>query len=147
MFNNNKKKIAEYNKEYLKICDSIKLEDIQSKELIVIYDDIIPDLFIKIDILDNKYVNEVYYDIYSSRINKIRVVYPNGVNETYSANEIILVAKEVNDELYTCSWEDMYILTKYNDYEIKINILDMINEGLSIYIEDYWLKPVDMSKK
>ena len=61
-----KNKLKEYNKVYRELCDTITEDDIYYKEIILEYDDGVPDMFIKVPIEGNEYIKEVLLDFASS---------------------------------------------------------------------------------
>ena len=123
-------------------------EDIEGKELIVIYDDILPDLFIWIPMNDDvkdkydiyipkKVVNDIpyiHYDVYAENIKKVRLEFPNGDIEYFDA-----YWKEDNrdDEFYCCTWEVPMVNIEYNGVELELSLLDLIDKGVKVYIEKY----------
>ena len=123
-------------------------EDIEGKELIVIYDDILPDLFVWIPMSDDikdkydihipkKVVNDIpyiHYDVYAENIKKVRLEFPNGDIEYFDA-----YWKEDNrdDEFYCCTWEVPMVNMEYNGVELELSLLDLIDKGVKVYIEKY----------
>ena len=145
----NKKVLIETNKIINSI--SLKIEkyiskDIEGKELIVMYDDILPDLFIRIpmntDIKDRYDIHipkkvdipYIHYDVYAENIKKVRLEFPNGDIEYFNT-----YWKEDNrdDEFYCCTWEIPMINIEYNGVELELSLLDLIDKGVKVYIEKY----------
>ena len=62
------KKLKEYIKEYQRVCSTITESDVYNKEIILEYNDGVPDMFIEIPIEGNEFVNSIMYDIYSKRL-------------------------------------------------------------------------------
>ena len=76
------RKKKEYIKEYQRVCDTITESDVYNKQIILEYNDGVPDMFIKISIEENKFVDSIMYDIYSKRLYKVELHFPNGIKET-----------------------------------------------------------------
>ena len=147
----NKKVLIETNKIINSI--SLKIEeyvskDIEGKELIVMYDDILPDLFIWIpmntDVMDRydihipkKVVNNipyVTYDVYAENIKRVRLEFPINRVEYYN---VYWEKDSRDDEFYCCTWEVPMIDIDYNGVKLELSLLDLINKGVKVYIEKY----------
>lgn len=138
---NEEKRMKEYIREYIKVCDTICYEDIYMKEIIIQYDELIPDMFINIPV-DNKNVNEVLYDIYNRRLHEVLLKFPNGLEEKCKVNGKI--EKRIVDELNDVTWEEP--LVKLKHYKIDISLFDLIAQDVKVYILDYDLKGIDIDE-
>lgn len=138
---NEEKRMKEYIREYIKICDTIHYEDIYMKEIIIQYDELIPDMFISIPV-DNKEVNEVLYDIYNRRLHEVLLKFPNGLEEKCKINGKI--EKRIVDELNDVTWEEP--LVKLKHYKIDVSLFDLIAQNVKVYILDYDLKGIDIDE-
>ena len=65
-----KRKQREYIREYQRICNTITESDIYNKQIILEYNDGVPDMFIEIPIEGNEFVSSIMYDIYNKRLNR-----------------------------------------------------------------------------
>lgn len=138
---NEEKRMKEYIREYIKVCDTICYEDIYMKEIIIQYDELIPDMFISITV-DNKDVNEVLYDIYNRRLHEVLLKFPNGLKEKCKVNGKI--EKRIVDELNEITWEEP--LVKLKHYKIDVSLFDLIAQNVKVYILDYDLKGIDIDE-
>lgn len=138
---NEEKRMKEYIREYIKVCDTICYEDIYMKEIIIQYDELIPDMFINITV-DNKEVNEVLYDIYNRKLHEVLLKFPNGLQEKCKVNGKI--EKRIVDELNEITWEEP--LVKLKHYKIDISLFDLIAQNVKVYILDYDLKGIDIDE-
>lgn len=138
---NEEKRMKEYIREYIKVCDTICYKDIYMKEIIIQYDELIPDMFINIPI-DNKEVNEVLYDIYNRRLHEVLLKFPNGLEEKCKVNGKI--EKRIVDELNEITWEEPLIKLKH--YKIDVSLFDLIAQNVKVYILDYDLKGIDIDE-
>lgn len=138
---NEEKRMKEYIREYIKVCDTICYEDIYMKEIIIQYDELIPDMFINIPV-DNKNVNEVLYDIYNRRLHEVLLKFPNGLEEKCKVNGKI--EKRIVDELNEITWEEP--LVKLKHYNIDVSLFDLIAQNVKVYILDYDLKGIDIDE-
>lgn len=138
---NEEKRMKEYIREYVKVCDTICYEDIYMKEIIIQYDELIPDMFISISV-DNKDVVEVLYDIYNRRLHEVLLKFPNGLEEKCKINGKI--EKRIVDELNDITWEEP--LVKLKHYKIDVSLFDLIAQNVKVYILDYDLKGIDIDE-
>lgn len=138
---NEEKRMKEYIGEYIKVCDTICYEDIYMKEIIIQYDELIPDMFISITV-DNKKINEVLYDIYNRRLHEVLLKFPNGLEEKCKVNGKI--EKRIVDELNDVTWEEP--LVKLKHYKIDVSLFDLIAQDVKVYILDYDLKGIDIDE-
>ena len=138
---NEEKRMKEYIREYIKVCDTIRYEDIHMKEIIIQYDELIPDMFISISV-DNKEVNEVLYDIYNRRLHEVLLKFPNGLEEKCKVDGKI--EKRIVDELNEITWEEP--LVKLKHYKIDISLFDLIAQDVKVYILDYDLEGIDIDE-
>lgn len=138
---NEEKRMKEYIREYVKVCDTICYEDIYMKEIIIQYDELIPDMFISISV-DNKDVVEVLYDIYNRRLHEVLLKFPNGLEEKCKINGKI--EKRIVDELNDVTWEEP--LVKLKHYNIDVSLFDLIAQNVKVYILDYDLKGIDIDE-
>lgn len=145
----NKKVMIETNKIINIISQSIDKyvrEDIVGKEMIVIYDDILPDLFINMPMNDDvksRYdisipkkidIEYVLYDVYAENIKRVKVEFPNGDVEYF---DTYYREGSRDDEFYCCVWEIPMITMEYNGVPLELSILDLIDKGAKIFIEKY----------
>lgn len=138
---NEEKRMKEYIREYIKVCDTICYEDIYMKEIIIQYDELIPDMFISISV-DNKEINKVLYDIYNRRLHEVLLKFPNGLEEKCKVNGKI--EKRIVDELNEITWEEPLVKLKY--YKIDVSLFDLIAQDVKVYILDYDLKGIDIDE-
>ena len=124
----------EYEMLYVQFCNSVDFDDVKGKELFVLYDEILPDLYVCIDV-NGRFVRSINYDIYAQRLKSVMIKYPNGVSEVYGIKKI--VEKERYDELYSLSWEEPIIELEINGLGIEVSIVDLLEQGIKIYINDY----------
>lgn len=138
---NEEKRMKEYIREYIKVCDTIHYEDIYMKEIIIQYDELIPDMFISIPV-DNKIVDKVLYDIYNRRLHEVLLKFPNGLEEKCKVDGKI--EKRIVDELNEITWEEP--LVKLKHYKIDISLFDLIAQDVKVYILDYDLEGIDIDE-
>ncbi len=138
---NEEKRMKEYIREYIKVCDTIHYEDIYMKEIIIQYDELIPDMFISIPV-DNKIVDKVLYDIYNRRLHEVLLKFPNGLEEKCKIDGKI--EKRIVDELNEITWEEP--LVKLKHYKIDISLFDLIAQDVKVYILDYDLEGIDIDE-
>ena len=138
---NEEKRMKEYIREYIKVCDTIHYEDIYMKEIIIQYDELIPDMFISIPV-DNKIVDKVLYDIYNRRLHEILLKFPNGLEEKCKVDGKI--EKRIVDELNEITWEEP--LVKLKHYKIDISLFDLMAQDVKVYILDYDLEGIDIDE-
>lgn len=139
------RKKREYLKEYLNICETITDDLLFNKEIVIEYDEDLPDIYAIIPIENNEFVDEVKYDLYIKRLHKIMLKFPNGKVETCNING----GKEV--EIDNCFYKSTYIepLVELNHYGniIPISLFDLIINGVKIYVVDYDLKAIDIENE
>ena len=137
-----KNKLKEYNKVYRELCDTITEDDIYYKEIILEYDDGVPDMFIKVPIEGNEYIKEVLYDIYSKRLYKVELHFPNGKEETF--NIVGELDRYEHDEVFDIDleWQEPLVGIEY--YGIQVSLFDLIHQGVKAYIVDYDLHSIDI---
>lgn len=138
---NEEKRMKEYIREYIKVCDTIRYEDIYMKEIIIQYDELIPDMFISISV-DNKIVDKVLYDIYNRRLHEVLLKFPSGLEEKCKVDGKI--EKRIVDELNEITWEEP--LVKLKHYKIDISLFDLIAQDVKVYILDYDLEGIDIDE-
>ena len=138
---NEEKRMKEYIREYIKVCDTIHYEDIYMKEIIIQYDELIPDMFISIPV-DNKIVDKVLYDIYNRRLHEVLLKFPNGLEEKCKVDGKI--EKRIVDELNEITWEEP--LVKLKHYKIDISLFDLMAQDIKVYILDYDLEGIDIDE-
>ena len=138
---NEEKRMKEYIREYIKVCDTICYEDIYMKEIIIQYDELIPDMFISIPV-DNKIVDKVLYDIYNRRLHEVLLKFPNELEEKCKVSGKI--EKRIVDELNEITWEEP--LVKLKHYKIDISLFDLIAQDVKVYILDYDLEGIDIDE-
>ena len=132
----------EYIIEYEKVCDTITEDDIYHKQIILEYNDGVPDMFIKISIEENKFVDSIMYDIYSKRLYKVELHFPNGIKETL--NIVGELDRYEHDEVFDIDleWQEPLVGIEY--YGIQVSLFDLIHQGVKAYIVDYDLHGIDI---
>ena len=138
---NEEKRMKEYIREYIKVCDTIRYEDIYMKEIIIQYDELIPDMFISIPV-DSKTIDKVLYDIYNRRLHEVLLKFPNGLEEKCKVDGKI--EKRIVDELNEITCEEP--LVKLKHYKIDISLFDLIAQDVKVYIVDYDLEGIDIDE-
>lgn len=134
-------KLKEYIKEYSKICQTITEDMLYCKEIIIEYDECIPDMFVKIPIKDNEYIDEVLYDIYNKRLKEVYLRFPN--NEYEICKVVGEIDKIIYDDFCEITWQEPLIELSF--YNIKVSIYDLIAQGVRVYLTNYDLKGIDIS--
>ena len=132
----------EYIREYEKVCDTITEDDIYHKQIILEYNDGVPDMFIKISIEENKFVDSIMYDIYSKRLYKVELHFPNGKEETL--NIVSELDRYEHDEVFDIDLEWQEPLVGIEHYGIQASLFDLIHQGVKAYIVDYDLHGIDI---
>ena len=132
----------EYIREYEKVCDTITEDDIYHKQIILEYNDGVPDMFIKISIEENKFVDSIMYDIYSKRLYKVELHFPNGIKETL--NIVGELDRYEHDEVFDIDLEWQEPLVGIEHYGISMSLFDLIHQGVKAYIVDYDLHGIDI---
>ena len=136
------RKKREYIKEYQRVCDTITESDVYNKQIILEYNDGVPDMFIEIAIEGNKFVDSVMYDIYSKRLYKVELHFPNGIKETF--NIVGELDRYEHDEVFDIDleWQEPLVGIEY--YGIQVSLFDLIHQGVKAYIVDYDLHGIDI---
>ena len=136
------RKLKEYIKEYQRVCNTITESDVYNKQIILEYNDGVPDMFIKISIEENKFVDSIMYDIYSKRLYKVELHFPNGVKETL--NIVGELDRYEHDEVFDIDleWQEPLVGIEY--YGIQVSLFDLIHQGVKAYIVDYDLHGIDI---
>ena len=136
------RKKKEYIKEYQRVCNTITESDIYNKQIILEYNDGVPDMFIEISIEGNEFVDSVMYDIYSKRLYKVELHFPNGIKETL--NIVGELDRYEHDEVFDIDleWQEPLVGIEY--YGIQVSLFDLMHQGVKVYIVDYDLKGVDI---
>ena len=136
------KKLKEYIKEYQRVCNTITESDIYNKEIILEYNDGVPDMFIEISIEGNEFVDSVMYDVYSKRLYKVELHFPNGIKETL--NIVGELDRYEHDEVFDIDleWQEPLVGIEY--YGIQVSLFDLIHQGVKAYIVDYDLHGIDI---
>ena len=136
------KKLKEYIKEYQRVCNTITESDVYNKQIILEYNDGVPDMFIEIPIEGNEFVNSIMYDIYSKRLYKVELHFPNGIKETL--NIVGELDRYEHDEVFDIDleWQEPLVGIEY--YGIQVSLFDLMHQGVKAYIVDYDLKGVDI---
>ena len=132
----------EYIREYEKVCDTITEDDIYHKQIILEYNDGVPDMFIKISIEENKFVDSIMYDIYSKRLYKVELHFPNGIKETL--NIVGELDRYEHDEVFDIDLEWQEPLVGIEHYGISMSLFNLIHQGVKAYIVDYDLHGIDI---
>lgn len=127
-------KEKEYTSEYLKFCSIANVNLIKGKEIIIIYDDVLPDMYVNI-IVDNKFIKAINYDIYARRLKSVKLEFPNGDTEIF---DITSVREEYEkDGVCTLTWEVPMVSFTFHDMNIEISMHELMEQGIKVYIEDY----------
>ena len=136
------RRLKEYIKEYQRVCNTITESDVCNKEIILEYNDDVPDMFIEIPIEGNKFVDSVMYDIYSKRLYKVELHFPNGIKETL--NIVGELDRYEHDEVFDIDleWQEPLVGIEY--YGIQVSLFDLIHQGVKAYIVDYDLHGIDI---
>lgn len=137
------RKLKEYIKEYQRVCSIITEDDIYHKQIILEYNDGVPDMFIEISIEGNEFVNSIMYDIYSKRLYKVELHFPNGIKETL--NIVGELDRYEHDEVFDIDLEWQEPLVGMEHYGIQVSLFDLIHQGVKAYIVDYDLHGIDLS--
>ena len=136
------RRLKEYIKEYQRVCNTITESDIYNKEIILEYNDGVPDMFIEISIEGNEFVDSVMYDIYSKRLYKVELHFPNGIKETL--NIVGELDRYEHDEVFDIDLEWQEPLVGMEHYGIQVSLFDLIHQGVKAYIVDYDLHGIDI---
>ena len=136
------KKLKEYIKEYQRVCSTITESDIYNKEIILEYNDGVPDMFIEISIEGNEIVDSIMYDIYNKRLYKVELHFPNGIKETL--NIVGELDRYEHDEVFDIDLEWQEPLVGIEHYGISMSLFDVIHQGVKAYIVDYDLHGIDI---
>ena len=136
------RKLKEYIKEYQRVCSTITESDVYNKEIILEYNDGVPDMFIEIPIEGNEFVSSIMYDIYSKRLYKVELHFPNGKEETF--NIVGELDRYEHDEVFDIDleWQEPLVGIEY--YGIQVSLFDLIHQGVKAYIVDYDLHGIDI---
>ena len=136
------RKKREYIKEYQRVCNTITESDIYYKQIILEYNDGVPDMFIEIQIEGNELVDSIMYDIYSKRLYKVELHFPNGIKETL--NIVGELDRYEHDEVFDIDLEWQEPLVGMEHYGIQVSLFDLIHQGVKAYIVDYDLHGIDI---
>ena len=136
------RKKREYIKEYQRVCNTITESDIYYKQIILEYNDGVPDMFIEIQIEGNELVDSIMYDIYNKRLYKVELHFPNGIKETL--NIVGELDRYEHDEVFDIDLEWQEPLVGIEHYGIQVSLFDLIHQGVKAYIVDYDLHGIDI---
>lgn len=136
------KKLKEYIKEYQRVCSTITESDVYYKQIILEYNDGVPDMFIEIPIEGNEFVSSIMYDIYSKRLYKVELHFPNGIKETL--NIVGELDRYEHDEVFDIDLEWQEPLVGMEHYGIQASLFDLVHQGVKAYIVDYDLHGIDI---
>ncbi len=136
------RKKKEYIKEYQRVCSTITESDVYNKQIILEYNDGVPDMFIEIEIEGNEFINSIMYDIYNKRLYKVELHFPNGVKETL--NIVGELDRYEHDEVFDIDLEWQEPLVGMEHYGIQVSLFDLIHQGVKAYIVDYDLHGIDI---
>ena len=136
------RKKREYIKEYQRVCNTITESDIYYKQIILEYNDGVPDMFIEIQIEGNEFVSSIMYDIYNKRLYKVELHFPNGIKETL--NIVGELDRYEHDEIFDIDLEWQEPLVGMEHYGIQVSLFDLIHQGVKAYIVDYDLHSIDI---
>ena len=99
-------------------------------------------MFIKIPIEGNEFVDSIMYDIYSKRLYKVELHFPNGIKETL--NIVGELDRYEHDEVFDIDLEWQEPLVGIEHYGIQVSLFDLIHQGVKAYIVDYDLHGIDI---
>ena len=136
------RKLKEYIKEYQRVCSTITESDVYYKQIILEYNDGVPDMFIEIPIEGNEFISSIMYDIYNKRLYKVELHFPNGVKETL--NIVGELDRYEHDEVFDIDLEWQEPLVGMEHYGIQVSLFDLIHQGVKAYIVDYDLHGIDI---
>ena len=136
------RKLKEYIKEYQRVCSTITESDVYYKQIILEYNDGVPDMFIEIPIEGNEFVSSVMYDIYNKRLYKVELHFPNGIKETL--NIVGELDRYEHDEVFDIDLEWQEPLVGIEHYGISMSLFNLIHQGVKAYIVDYDLHGIDI---
>lgn len=136
------RKLKEYIKEYQRVCNTITESDVYYKQIILEYNDGVPDMFIEIPIEGNEFVSSVMYDIYNKRLYKVELHFPNGIKETL--NIVGELDRYEHDEVFDINLEWQEPLVGIEHYGIQVSLFNLIHQGVKAYIVDYDLHGIDI---
>ena len=136
------RKLKEYIKEYQRVCNTITESDVYNKQIILEYNDGVPDMFIEIPIEGNEFINSIMYDIYNKRLYKVELHFPNGIKETL--NIVGELDRYEHDEVFDIDLEWQEPLVGMEHYGIQVSLFDLIHQGVKAYIVDYDLHGIDI---
>ena len=136
------RKLKEYIKEYQRVCSTITESDVCNKEIILEYNDGVPDMFIEIPIEGNEFVSSIMYDIYNKRLYKVELHFPNGIKETL--NIVGELDRYEHDEVFDIDLEWQEPLVGIEHYGIQVSLFNLIHQGVKAYIVDYDLHSIDI---
>ena len=136
------KKLKEYIKEYQRVCNTITESDVYNKQIILEYNDGVPDMFIEIPIEGNEFISSIMYDIYNKRLYKVELHFPNGIKETL--NIVGELDRYEHDEVFDIDLEWQEPLVGIEHYGIQASLFDLIHQGVKAYIVDYDLHGIDI---
>ena len=139
---NKERKLKEYIKEYQRVCSTITESDVCNKEIILEYNDGVPDMFIEISIEGNEFVDSIMYDIYNKRLYKVELHFPNGIKETL--NIVGELDRYEHDEVFDIDLEWQEPLVGIEHYGIQVSLFNLIHQGVKAYIVDYDLHSIDI---
>ena len=136
------RKKREYIKEYQRVCDIITEDDIYHKQIILEYNDGVPDMFIEISIEGNELIDNIMYDIYNKRLYEVELHFPNGIKETL--NIVGELDRYEHDEVFDIDleWQEPLVGIEY--YGIQVSLFSLIHQGVKVYIVDYDLHGIDI---
>ena len=136
------RRLKEYIKEYQRVCNTITESDVYNKQIILEYNDGVPDMFIEIPIEGNEFVSSIMYDIYNKRLYKVELHFPNGIKETL--NIVGELDRYEHDEVFDIDleWQEPLVGIEY--YGIQVSLFDLIHQGVKAYIVDYDLHGIDI---
>ena len=136
------RKLKEYIKEYQRVCNTITESDVYNKQIILEYNDGVPDMFIEIPIEGNEFISSIMYDIYNKRLYKVELHFPNGIKETL--NIVGELDRYEYDEVFDIDLEWQEPLVGMEHYGIQVSLFDLIHQGVKAYIVDYDLHGIDI---
>lgn len=124
----------EYESLCVDFCERACIEEVKGREIFVIYDEVLPDMYVNISV-NGKYVNAIDYDIYANRLKSVSIGFPSGAKFIYEISRIKVCKR--HDRLYDLEWEEPMIMLNLNGLEIEVSIIDLINQGIKVYLNDY----------
>lgn len=129
------RKVAnEYQALYVDFCNGATIDDVRDKELFIVYDEVLPDLYVRVEV-NGKYVEFVDYDIYANRLQKVKLVFPNGAE--LECDIVDIRECERCNSLYNLVWEEPMIQIDWNGLPFQLSLVDILEQGVKAFVVNY----------